>query len=109
TRGVRRFRAADVSSTSVTGKQQEGTATHNDLYYVGPREKEQFIAYLHQRLPHQGLAPVVAYAGGNLLLPAGPQRPAPDPGDQPAEVTCELKKLIHQVRRIGLEFGYTGR
>jgi hypothetical protein len=29
----------------------ESTATHNDLYYVGPREKEEFIAYLHQRLP----------------------------------------------------------
>jgi hypothetical protein len=23
----------------------EGTTTHNELYYVGPREKEQFIVY----------------------------------------------------------------
>jgi len=29
----------------------EATTTHNELYYVGPKEKEQFIAYLNQRLP----------------------------------------------------------
>jgi hypothetical protein len=29
----------------------EATATHNELFYVGPREKEQFIAHLNQRLP----------------------------------------------------------
>src|ERR1700748_2279001 len=29
----------------------EATATHNELFYVGPREKEQFIAHLSQRLP----------------------------------------------------------
>jgi hypothetical protein len=28
----------------------EQTRTHNDLYYVGPREKEQFLAYLNERL-----------------------------------------------------------
>jgi hypothetical protein len=28
----------------------ERTATHNQIYYVGPREKEEFIAYLNQRL-----------------------------------------------------------
>jgi hypothetical protein len=28
----------------------EQTSTHNDLYYVGPQEKEQFIAYINQRL-----------------------------------------------------------
>jgi hypothetical protein len=28
----------------------EQTRTHNDLYYVGPREKEQFLAYLNHRL-----------------------------------------------------------
>jgi hypothetical protein len=28
----------------------EQTRTHNDLYYVGPREKEQFLAYLSERL-----------------------------------------------------------
>ena len=33
----------------------ENTPTHNDLYYVGPREKEEFIAYLHQRLPDKRL------------------------------------------------------
>src|SRR5258705_8777801 len=28
----------------------EQTKTHHDLYYVGPREKEQFLAYLNSRL-----------------------------------------------------------
>jgi hypothetical protein len=28
----------------------EQTKTHNDLFYVGPREKDQFITYLNQRL-----------------------------------------------------------
>src|SRR5260370_37658013 len=28
----------------------EKTKTHHDLYYVGPREKEQFLAYLNSRL-----------------------------------------------------------
>jgi hypothetical protein len=31
----------------------EQTHTHNELYYVGPREKEQFLAYLNGRL-HDG-------------------------------------------------------
>lgn len=43
----------------------EGTATHNELYYVGPREKEQFIAYLHQRLPDKRLQGLVK----NLFRP----------------------------------------
>jgi len=33
----------------------EGTATHNELYYVGPREKEAFIGYLNERLPDKRL------------------------------------------------------
>jgi hypothetical protein len=37
----------------------ENTATHNELYYVGPREKEQFIAYLNQRLPDKRLQGLV--------------------------------------------------
>jgi hypothetical protein len=44
----------------------EGTTTHNDLYYVGPREKEQFIAYLHQRLPDKRLQGLVK----NLFRPS---------------------------------------
>jgi hypothetical protein len=28
----------------------DGTPTHNELFYVGPKEKEQFIAYLNRRL-----------------------------------------------------------
>ncbi|HTF34184.1 MAG TPA: hypothetical protein VK714_10860 [Myxococcota bacterium] len=31
----------------------EQTHTHNELYYVGPREKDQFLAYLNARL-HDG-------------------------------------------------------
>jgi hypothetical protein len=30
--------------------QLEQTQTHNDVYYVGPKEKEQFTSYLSQRL-----------------------------------------------------------
>jgi hypothetical protein len=37
----------------------EQTKTHNDLYYVGPREKEQFLAYLHQRLRDKRLESLV--------------------------------------------------
>ena len=33
----------------------EHTTTHNDLYYVGPTEKEQLLAYLSQRLPDKRL------------------------------------------------------
>jgi hypothetical protein len=28
----------------------EKTRTHNELYYVGPKEKEEFLAYLNSRL-----------------------------------------------------------
>ena len=31
----------------------EQTSTHNDLFYVGPREKEQFLGYLNERLDGQ--------------------------------------------------------
>lgn len=37
----------------------EQTKTHNDLYYVGPREKEQFLAYLHKRLRDKRLEGLV--------------------------------------------------
>jgi hypothetical protein len=37
----------------------ERTATHNELYYVGPKEKEAFIAYLNQRLPDKRLQGLV--------------------------------------------------
>jgi hypothetical protein len=33
----------------------EKTKTHYDLYYVGPREKEQFLAYLNSRLRDERL------------------------------------------------------
>jgi hypothetical protein len=44
----------------------EQTRTHNDLYYVGPREKEQFIAYLDQRLRDKKLTALVK----NLFRPS---------------------------------------
>jgi len=31
------------------------THTHNELYYIGPAEKEQFLSYLSQRLPDKRL------------------------------------------------------
>lgn len=37
----------------------EQTWTHNPLYYVGPQEKEQFIAYLLGRVRDRRLEPVV--------------------------------------------------
>jgi hypothetical protein len=44
----------------------EQTKTHNDLYYVGPREKEQFLAYLNQRLRDKKLESLVK----NLFRPS---------------------------------------
>jgi hypothetical protein len=37
----------------------ERTCTHNPVYYVGPREKEQFIAYLNQRVRDKRLQGLV--------------------------------------------------
>jgi hypothetical protein len=44
----------------------EQTRTHNDLYYVGPREKEQFLAYLNGRLMDKRLDSLVK----NLFRPS---------------------------------------
>jgi hypothetical protein len=44
----------------------QNTATHNDLYYVGPREKDEFIAYLHRRLPDKRLQGLIK----NLFRPS---------------------------------------
>jgi hypothetical protein len=44
----------------------ERTSSHNPLYYVGPREKEQFIAYLNERLPDKRLQGLVK----NLFRPS---------------------------------------
>ena len=44
----------------------EQTCTHNDLYYVGPREKEQFLAYLNGRLRDKRLEGLVK----NLFRPS---------------------------------------
>jgi hypothetical protein len=37
----------------------EKTTTHNDLFYVGPREKEQFLAFLNGRLKDRKLQSLV--------------------------------------------------
>ncbi|HEX4614048.1 MAG TPA: hypothetical protein VH092_38050, partial [Urbifossiella sp.] len=44
----------------------EQTRTHNDVYYVGPKEKEQFTAYLGQRLRDKRLDGLVK----NLFRPS---------------------------------------
>ena len=44
----------------------EQTKTHNELYYVGPREKEQFLAYLNRRLRDKRLEGLVK----NLFRPS---------------------------------------
>src|ERR1700733_5967341 len=46
--------------------QLEQTTTHGDVYYVGSREKEQFIAYLGQRLRDKRLDGLVK----NLFRPS---------------------------------------
>lgn len=44
----------------------EQTRTHNELYYVGPREKEQFLAYLNGRIRDARLEGIVK----NLFRPS---------------------------------------
>jgi hypothetical protein len=44
----------------------EKTKTHNELFYVGPKEKEQFLAYLNQRLRDKRLEGLVK----NLFRPS---------------------------------------
>jgi len=44
----------------------EQTKTHNELYYVGPREKDQFLAYLNSRLRDKRLEGLVK----NLFRPS---------------------------------------
>jgi hypothetical protein len=44
----------------------EQTATHNEVFYVGPREKEQFLAHLNQRLHDKRLEGLVK----NLFRPS---------------------------------------
>jgi hypothetical protein len=44
----------------------EQTRTHNDLYYVGPHEKEQFVAYINGRLRDKRLESLVK----NLFRPS---------------------------------------
>jgi hypothetical protein len=44
----------------------EHTRTHNDVYYVGPREKEQFLGYLNARLRDARLEGLVR----NLFRPS---------------------------------------
>jgi hypothetical protein len=44
----------------------EATRTHNDLYYVGPAEKEQFLSFLRQRFKDKRLEVLVR----NLFRPS---------------------------------------
>lgn len=44
----------------------EQTKTHNELYYVGPRQKEQFLSYLNERLRDKRLEGLVK----NLFRPS---------------------------------------
>jgi len=61
-----------VSDDSSTAAQEkyfsalEETPTYNDLYYIGPREKEAFLLYLNQRLRDRKLEPLVK----NLFRPS---------------------------------------
>ena len=44
----------------------EQTRTHNELFYVGPREKEEFLGYLNRRLKDKRLDLLVK----NLFRPS---------------------------------------
>ncbi len=44
----------------------EQTSTHNELFYVGPRQKEQFLGYLSRRLRDKRLDGLVK----NLFRPS---------------------------------------
>jgi hypothetical protein len=44
----------------------EQTKTHNELYYVGPQEKERFLTYLKERLRDKRLEGLVK----NLFRPS---------------------------------------
>ena len=44
----------------------EGTRTHNELYYVGPHEKEQFLGFLNRKLRDKKLESLVR----NLFRPS---------------------------------------
>ena len=44
----------------------EQTRTHNDLFYVGPKEKAHFLAFLNERLRDRKLEPLVK----NLFRPS---------------------------------------
>ena len=47
-------------------KRQEQTRTKNELYYVGPREKEAFIQLVNKRVNNTRLEPLVR----NLFRPS---------------------------------------
>jgi len=44
----------------------EGIKTHSELFYVGPRQKEEFLAYVNSRLRNSRLEPLVK----NLFRPS---------------------------------------
>jgi hypothetical protein len=84
----------------------EQTRTHNDVYYVGPREKEQFLAYLNGRLRDKKLESLVknlfrpSYGGnrnytlmytlGGLLVSADDDmRPYTLMEDSPESLACD--------------------
>jgi hypothetical protein len=46
--------------------QLAGIKTHSDLFYVGPRQKEEFLAYVNSRLRNSRLEPLVK----NLFRPS---------------------------------------
>ena len=44
----------------------EQTRTHNDLFYVGPKEKTHFLAFLNERLRDRKLEPLVKNLPGKF-------------------------------------------
>src|SRR5580698_8623687 len=60
------FDDSTVANVEKYFAQLEGIRTHSDLFYVGPREKEEFIAYVNSRLRNSRLEPLVK----NLFRPS---------------------------------------
>jgi hypothetical protein len=79
----------------------EKTKTHHDLYYVGPREKEQFLAYLNSRLRDKRLDFHATPARGRFCIPwLALHRPGP-----PRRFSC-CSKLVSVYRSTGLHPGF---
>jgi hypothetical protein len=87
----------------------EQTRTHNDVYYVGPGEKEQFLAYLNGRLRDTRLEPLVkdlfrpSYGGnrnytlmytlGGMMVSSDNDSPPPACASRTISTACGFSRM----------------